>query len=459
MISHKKIKSTLLLGGLAFCFYSYPSHLHATADEQTLIIGKKVYEAHCARCHGLDGKGAGSDWQRLPVRPRDLTSGKFKFKSTMSGTPPTDADIKYTLTKGLAGSGMPSFANLDNVSMNGVIQYIKSFSTIFNEYQPKPLANPSNMKGKVDLKKGQEIYAKLQCALCHGNGGRANGASAFTLNDSWGFPIKPANLEHGWTYRGGSKPIDVYHRIMAGIEGAPMPSYDGAVSPEDAWQLSNYVSSLQLDANWIYEIIAVKVDSLPATYGDPKWERAPKTNINLQGYHYKDGKMKQPSIKEISAQVLLGQDHLAFRLSWADPVLNDKTTSDAMMISVFPKNHDGDPRANLHSLYTPNSSALDVMLWKASEPTIIGQGNGNLSAVTRPGWIPTNSYNSTAEYKDGLWTLVFTLPLGADSPFGKDSESRIGFSAWDGYESESGLDYSASQWIRLIKESKGIKHH
>jgi mono/diheme cytochrome c family protein len=37
-------------------------------------LGKKEYEAHCAICHGTDGKGGGSYKEVLKVAPADLTA-------------------------------------------------------------------------------------------------------------------------------------------------------------------------------------------------------------------------------------------------------------------------------------------------------------------------------------------------------------------------------------------------
>jgi len=55
--------------------------------------------------------------------------------------------------------------------------------------------------------------------------------------------IPPRNLRQG-IYRGGRRPLDVYYRIHAGINGAPMPAAKGTVDPEDIWHIVNYVRSL-----------------------------------------------------------------------------------------------------------------------------------------------------------------------------------------------------------------------
>ena len=58
--------------------------------------------------------------------------------------------------------------------------------------------------------------------------------------------IPPRNLRQG-IYRGGRRPLDVYYRIHAGINGAPMPAAQGTVSPDEIWHIVNYVLSLPYD--------------------------------------------------------------------------------------------------------------------------------------------------------------------------------------------------------------------
>jgi mono/diheme cytochrome c family protein len=58
--------------------------------------------------------------------------------------------------------------------------------------------------------------------------------------------IPPRNLRQG-IYRGGRRPLDLYYRIHAGINGAPMPAAKGTVPPEEIWHIVNYIRSLPYD--------------------------------------------------------------------------------------------------------------------------------------------------------------------------------------------------------------------
>ena len=62
--------------------------------------------------------------------------------------------------------------------------------------------------------------------------------------------ITPRNLRQG-VYRGGRRPLDLYRRFHAGINGVPMPGVGptspggtGTLSPDEIWNLVDYVRSL-----------------------------------------------------------------------------------------------------------------------------------------------------------------------------------------------------------------------
>lgn len=68
--------------------------------------GKVVYDARCVECHAATGRGDGLAAAMLAPRPRDFAGGKFKIRSTETGSVPTDDDLIRSVRQGLAGSAM-----------------------------------------------------------------------------------------------------------------------------------------------------------------------------------------------------------------------------------------------------------------------------------------------------------------------------------------------------------------
>ena len=97
-----------------------------------LLRGKAIYASQCGGCHGEAGNGQGMLTLSWLPRPRNFVHGSFRYRSTPSGSPPTDADLFRTVSKGLAGSGMPAFeAILSEQERRDVVAYIKQFSQRF----------------------------------------------------------------------------------------------------------------------------------------------------------------------------------------------------------------------------------------------------------------------------------------------------------------------------------------
>ncbi len=215
-------------------------------------LGRSVYEVRCAPCHGKDGKGDGPYAMVLSPRPRDFTLGMFEYRSTESGSIPTDDDLKRTITKGLPGTAMPAWGKfLNGDSLNAIVTYLKTFSSRFESEQPRPVKvgqEPTSSAANIDA--GRKVFEKLQCASCHGTDGRGTGATATAFEDASGFPVQMRDLTAPWTFRGGSTARDIYMRFRTGLDGTPMPSYVGAVSDKEMWQLAIYIVSLARKPAW-----------------------------------------------------------------------------------------------------------------------------------------------------------------------------------------------------------------
>src|SRR5262247_3876489 len=94
--------------------------------------GKAVYDKHCVECHGADGKGDGPAAAYQTPRPRDFSTGKYKIRSTETGSVPTDEDLVRSVRQGLYGSAMPAWDRiLSDTDIQDVVAYIKSLSPQF----------------------------------------------------------------------------------------------------------------------------------------------------------------------------------------------------------------------------------------------------------------------------------------------------------------------------------------
>jgi len=204
--------------------------------------GKSLFELHCAVCHGMTGDGQGPEAHRFFARPADLRSGKFKFRSTPSGSLPADEDLERTIRRGLPGSGMVAQDHLRDIEIREIIGYIKSLSPRWTEAMRSPAAaivRPADIDSLVIL--GKDLFKKASCPECHGESGRGDGPSARTLT-SGGRPTRPANL--AGPLKAGNRPEDIYRALVTGLDGTPMPSYRDALDDKEIWSLAVYVARL-----------------------------------------------------------------------------------------------------------------------------------------------------------------------------------------------------------------------
>ena len=109
-----------------------------------VALGRKTYEKECLACHGKDGNGEGEAAYLLYPRPRDFTSGQFRLVSTWDSVP-TDEDLFRTISRGMPGSAMPSWAQLPERTRWGLVHYVKSFSKRPLTIQPSKITEHSNL--------------------------------------------------------------------------------------------------------------------------------------------------------------------------------------------------------------------------------------------------------------------------------------------------------------------------
>jgi len=231
----------------------------AAADQLATLKseGAIIYTRYCVGCHGDNGDGKGIAVPMLIVKPRDFTKGIFKFRSTPTGTLPTDEDLYRTISRGVYRTSMPDWALLSERERLAVIEYIKGFYPEWQQRGPgTPIfipPPPASLGTTESVARGRELYGLLGCATCHGDEGRGNGPSAKTLGpDVWGNPQKPFDFTKG-RLKSGPTPQDVYRTFMTGVSGTAMPSFgdifaqpDGEnIKEGDGWNLVSFILSLR----------------------------------------------------------------------------------------------------------------------------------------------------------------------------------------------------------------------
>jgi cytochrome c oxidase cbb3-type subunit 2 len=181
----------------------------------------------------------------LRVQPRDFRDGVFKFRSTPSGSLPTDHDLLRTITDGIRWTGMVARADLSETDRWAVVQYLKTFSPRFAEGPPaRPVTvPPAPATSSALLEQGRRVYRDAECAKCHGKAGRGDGPSSPGMKDDWGWPTRPSDLSLRPLKR-GSSPDGIYLTIATGLAGTPMPSYGDSLESQEIWALVSYLESL-----------------------------------------------------------------------------------------------------------------------------------------------------------------------------------------------------------------------
>jgi len=124
-----------------------PTPVVAKTSPEDVAMGKKLYEATCAKCHGLDG--GGSDGPSLQGAPQRLG----------------DEAVGAIIRNGIPGTGMTAFFSLNVEETGQVVGYLRTLGHT---------ADAEIAKG--DIGKGKSVYGTSGCAGCHIISGEGGGA-------------------------------------------------------------------------------------------------------------------------------------------------------------------------------------------------------------------------------------------------------------------------------------------
>jgi cytochrome c oxidase cbb3-type subunit 2 len=206
--------------------------------------GRIIYRVGCAKCHGDEGDGRGPLANGQTVRPTDFTRGVFKVRSTPSGTLPTDLDLFATITRGMHGTPMHPWRQLDELDRWGLVLHLKSFSPRFGSERPgRPVGVPIAPRETGGLQdRGERLYVQLRCATCHGDQGAGDGPARESLRLRGDRAMRIRDFTRGRFIR-GTDMEDIYLTLRVGIEGTPMAAYE-QLKDDELWALAAYVRLL-----------------------------------------------------------------------------------------------------------------------------------------------------------------------------------------------------------------------
>ncbi len=298
-----------------------PQSVLAVSDA-LIELGKSTYERKCLACHGAEGRGDGEAAYLLYPKPRDFVTANYRLISTWEGVP-TDEDLFRSISRGMPGSAMPSWAHLPEKTRWGLVHYLKSLARDAIVVEPTAAGDaptgviqvPPETPYTAAAKEAAAALFASGCAPCHGPAGKGDGGQEQI--DDRGYPTRPRDLTAG-VFKGIPEPEHVYRRIVAGLPGTPMP-HSGYLQGDDAWNLTHFVMEMSSERqrNRVemrrYRITAARVDRIPSHPDDNGWQSAERVNLHLMPLWWRS---QRP--EELTVQALHDGEDIALLLTWID---------------------------------------------------------------------------------------------------------------------------------------------
>jgi DMSO reductase family type II enzyme heme b subunit len=461
--------------------------LWTTAVAQTeadIAAGKQLYTERCAHCHGETGDGKGVSAAVVYPKPRDFTSGLYKFRTryeTSQGNKlPADEDLFRSIAEGLHGTSMPAWGFFFNKQQIGqLVQYIKTFASVFQDDKPGAKLDFGGeiASSAASIAKGKEHFEKtFECYTCHGMAGRGNGQQALDgLQDDWGERIWPANLTRPWTYRGGHSRQDIFRNIALGITGTPMPAFGDSnpLDPElrqQIWHTVNYVQSLwtQPEEPGVKSVLVAKrmKGPLPSSPDDPSWKDVPANYYPLVGQVIEDPRLFTPMIVGAEIRAVHNGKEVAFRLLWDDRTESkpgqekgEETYADGMALQ-FPA-HPTPGGERPYFLMGDGAHPTDLWYWR-NDPgtTVVVQTTGSKSFQPgeNAGGVQGQGLFDSGQYRLVMKRTMQTKNADKETQFTVGSFLPFAMTAWDGSNGEQGGGKrTVTAWYNLYVEPEASK--
>ena len=206
-------------------------------DEKSLARGRELYTKACAACHGVEGKGDGllATKTEFNSQPANFTIPlrSIKIRSTLVGSAPAEADLFRTLTRGLPGSAMLSFRNLNPEDRWALVRRVEDFWRDKKVPAPIAVAIPPKIPASPELlEAGRKMF--VVCQNCHG--AQALGGPAASFNAATGkmFPAIAFARGGGKFTFGGSSDEDLARTLLTGFsQTSPMMNFQPLLYGEE----------------------------------------------------------------------------------------------------------------------------------------------------------------------------------------------------------------------------------
>jgi len=210
----------------------------------TSLPGWPLYDRFCLPCHGAKGDGKGPAAPFTWGEPRAFATGVYEWRSTATGQPPTDDDLRTAIRFGAAGTSMPAFDGiLSAADVEKLLDVLKAFA-------PKAFANSGKRvvidpPPKPDATRGAELWKQQGCDKCHGVDGRGQvkGLAEQPYDLTTQLLRRPRASDDAEGRRGA-----MMMTIATGMSGTPMPGFAGTVKDNDLWALADHVLALNANA-------------------------------------------------------------------------------------------------------------------------------------------------------------------------------------------------------------------
>jgi cytochrome c len=378
---------------------TFPSAPNST--NETIALGKKLYEdTGCVRCHGSLGRGDGpsastlkDDWG-YPIRAANLAQ-RWTFRGGASR-----ADIFRTMTTGLNGTPMPSFADaLAPEQRWAITDFIASLS---DEKGP----------GYSNLVVAKHVTTPIDVAK-----GAANFATAPAAN----FPIVGQIMEPGRSFHPPATSVTV------------QAIYDA--------------DSVALLVRW-HDMSAEKTGTNgPSLPVPPEEEEEPAVTEGGGGGGgggvFGDAEAAAPAAGQPPADPF----------AEAAPAAAASEFSDAVAIQI-PSQTPADPRKP-YFLFGDGQNSVDLWFFDlatAGPAQFVGKGSADVTANAK------TEVTGTASYDQGEWSVIFKRPRRVESGAAVTPGEflPIAFSVWDGFSRERGNRRGLTLWYSLYVEPEEV---